>query len=66
MPGITPDKDYIDLLDEVPDENKEKVIGAIDFVFNLCSSSSDTCDEIPKEWETAYDMRPWTAFPERK
>jgi hypothetical protein len=66
MPGITPKSDYINLLSEVPEKNKERVIEAIEFVFKICSKQSKTCEEIPKEWETAYDMRPWCAFPERR
>lgn len=65
MPGIVPGKDYIDLLTKVPQKNKERVIEAIDFVTKMCAKSSDACPDIPEEWETAYDMRPWTAFPER-
>ena len=68
MPGITPmpDVNLSDLLSEVPEKNREKVMEAIDFVFKVCSKSSkDTCVDIPEEWETAYDMRPWCAFPER-
>lgn len=69
MPGIVPraDKvDFSDLVSKVSEKNKEKVLEAIDFVQTFCSSSPDnTCPDIPKEWETAYDMRPWTAFPER-
>ena len=70
MPGITPKSrsDYSDLLSEVPERNKEKVMEAIDFVFKYCSKlSNDSSNaDIPKEWETAYDMRPWCAFPERR
>ena len=68
MPGIaTKDGvDYSDLLSDVPDKNKAKVLEAIDFVHKMCSSSSTSCPDVPKEWETAYDMRPWCAFPERR
>jgi uncharacterized protein len=27
--------------------------------------SADAEDQMPKEWETAYDMRPWPDFPDR-
>jgi len=70
MPGITPDpsKDYSDLLSQVPEKNKPKVVEAINFVFKYCSKwarKDSSPMDIPKEWETAYDMRPWTSFPER-
>lgn len=67
MPGITPDlgMDYSVHLSNVPEENRNKVIEAIEFVFKACSKASNTCPDMPKEWDTAYDMRPWRAFPER-
>ena len=67
MPGITadPSKDYSVLLSKVPDENRKRVTEAIEFVYKYCSKASDVCPDIPKDWETAYDMRPWRAFPER-
>merc|ERR1711862_1083191 len=62
-------------------ENLDMILHAIAFVHNHCSKkkkdvvvsesiSSDgngNDDNIimPFEWMTAYDMRPWTAFPER-
>ncbi len=69
MPGIAfePDKDYTDYLRNVPEKNKGKVLEALRFTHNLCSSSGDKSSiEIPEEWETAYDMRPWTEFPMQK
>mmetsp|Transcript_1704 Transcript_1704/g.2432 ORF Transcript_1704/g.2432 Transcript_1704/m.2432 type:complete len:666 (+) Transcript_1704:12-2009(+) len=69
MPGIATEtgKDYSELLLEVPDKNKARVAEAIEFARKYCSKKAkdDSCLDIPKEWETAYDMRPWTAFPER-
>jgi hypothetical protein len=68
MPGITPKdrSEYSDLLSQVPEKNKEKVMKAIEFVNKFCSKTSDKSSlDVPKEWETAYDMRPWCAFPER-
>jgi hypothetical protein len=67
MPGITPavDLDYTELLSKVPEINKEKVLEAIEFVYKFCSKSSEACMDVPDEWQTAYDMRPWCAFPER-
>jgi hypothetical protein len=50
----------------VPEGNKEKVMEAIKFLHKCCSSTVADKGDIPDEWQTAYDMRPWTAFPERK
>lgn len=69
MPGIAfePGKDYSKYLENVPEENKAKVLEALEFVHKFSSNTIDrSCLEVPKEWETAYDMRPWTAFPEQK
>ena len=69
VPGIaTPsDKgvDYASLLPEVPKNQIEKVLEAIRFVHSYCSKNSTANLTTPEGWETAYDMRPWTAFPER-
>jgi len=69
MPGIAleNEKDYMSYFENVPESNRQKVYDAIQFVHEYCSksSSSKKKDEIPKEWETAFDMRPWVAFPER-
>jgi predicted aldo/keto reductase-like oxidoreductase len=67
-PGIPtpPGKDYSALLSNVPIEHKARVLEALEFVFDYCSKNSDKKDlVVPDEWKTAYDMRPWTAFPER-
>jgi hypothetical protein len=69
QPGIAyePGKDYTKYLEHVPEENKEKVLEAIQFAYKYCSSSSDKSSiEVPAEWETAYDMRPWLEFPRQK
>ena len=69
MPGIAtkPGVDYSDHITAVPEENKARVIEAIEFVHKHCSKLSDKSNlDVPKDWETAYDMRPWCAFPERK
>uniref|UniRef100_A0A7S2R028 NADP-dependent oxidoreductase domain-containing protein n=1 Tax=Eucampia antarctica TaxID=49252 RepID=A0A7S2R028_9STRA len=65
MPGCDtdPKNDYIIELENVPIENKEQVLEALRFVQKYCSKNCDAT--IPKEWETAYDMRPWNAYPER-
>lgn len=69
VPGIAtpPDTgvDYGSMLPDVPENQKAKVLEALDFVFSYCSKSSKADVDIPEGWETAYDMRPWTAFPER-
>ena len=68
MPGVAYDegKDYSEVLKDVPDQNKEKVLEAMKFVHKFCSNTVTEKGEIPDEWMTAFDMRPWTAFPERK
>ena len=75
--AIKPGKDYSADLITVPEANKARVAEAIEFIHKWCSSK-DQPDEggadyddgasitTPKEWDTAYDMRPWTAFPERR
>jgi len=65
-PGLAyePGKDFSKYLEKVPEENREKVMEAIQFAFEHCSSSSDKSSTVvPSEWETAYDMRPWLEFP---
>jgi predicted aldo/keto reductase-like oxidoreductase len=68
-PGIaTPSDvgvDYASLLPEVPEAQKAKVIEAIYFTYSYCSQTCTENLNIPEGWECAYDMRPWTAFPER-
>lgn len=69
MPGVAiePGKDYTKYLTNVPEKNKPKVLEALQFTFDVCSSSSDKSSiEIPEEWETAYDMRPWNEYPRQK
>ena len=77
--AIKPGMDYSADLANVPERNKARVAEAIAFVHKWCSKKDQgepndddddddaTIDlDLPKEWETAYDMRPWTAFPERR
>ena len=45
--------------------SRYRMLDAIKFIHKQCSTESDKVD-IPDEWQTVYDMRPWTAFPERK
>eukprot|EP00985_Skeletonema_marinoi_P006190 scaffold2689_cov70-Skeletonema_marinoi.AAC.13 len=77
MPGCAYDEsyDYASELKDVPEQNLPRVLEAMDFVHKWCaakeSASNDEKKEgdeavtIPLEYQTAYDMRPWTAFPER-
>lgn len=72
MPGCAydPTYDYSSELENVPEENRERVLEAMKFVHDWCSKTTGTDEkkeekEVPLEWQTAYDMRPWTAFPER-
>lgn len=68
-PGIaTPSDigiDYASFLTKVPENQKAKVLEAIHFTYSYCSKTSKANLNIPEGWECAYDMRPWTAFPER-
>ncbi len=68
-PGIsTPSDagiDYDAFHRDVPENQKTKVKEAIEFLFSYCSKHSTAKLSIPEGWECAYDMRPWTAFPER-
>lgn len=78
--GYDPSDDYTADLMDVPEENKARVLAAMRFVHEWCCPKKQSVaddekkdgDEIimsrnviPLEWQTAYDMRPWTAFPER-
>merc|ERR1712157_4207 len=61
MPGCAfdPSIDYDEDIQQVP--NKTFVMEAMRFVHDLYTSNKD----IPFEYELAYDMRPWTAYPEK-
>lgn len=78
--AYNPSFDYREELKNVPEENISRVIEAMKFVHEWCSPDSSVvleagADEkkeadaehkvVPLEWQAAYDMRPWTAFPER-
>ena len=84
MPGCAynPSHDYTDDLKDVPEENKARVLEAMEFVHEWCcpvksktmalEAGADEKKEedvekkiVPLEWQAAYDMRPWTAYPER-
>ena len=71
MPGIALEvgKDYSKYLKDVPEKNKKRVVEALWFVHKYCSSSlaaERASLDVPDEWKTAYDARPWVAYPERK
>jgi predicted aldo/keto reductase-like oxidoreductase len=69
-PGFAanPEWDYTEDLANCPEENQDHVKAAISFVHRVCSKTvneESSPKPIPVEWETAYDLRPWVAFPER-
>eukprot|EP00550_Attheya_septentrionalis_P007356 CAMPEP_0198295124 /NCGR_PEP_ID=MMETSP1449-20131203/25970_1 /TAXON_ID=420275 /ORGANISM="Attheya septentrionalis, Strain CCMP2084" /LENGTH=586 /DNA_ID=CAMNT_0043995319 /DNA_START=182 /DNA_END=1942 /DNA_ORIENTATION=- len=67
--GVDPTTDYSVDLVNCPEENRERLKEALLFTYQMCSkAASDSANPstiLPTEYETAYDMRPWTAFPER-
>jgi len=64
--GVNPALDYSEDLVNCPAENRDRLMEAIKFVHAVCAKDGDNAGKpVPLEWETAYDMRPWTAFPER-
>jgi len=72
MPGVgaSPEKDYTDDFANCPEENRQQLKEAVAFVHKYCRPVNKDEEppenlDIPYEWETSYDMRPWTAFPER-
>ena len=68
MPGLPPEsgKDYfVDDLSGVPESNRERIRQAYEFVLKWCPKDSANTESPPKEWETAYEMKPWKDFPDR-
>lgn len=69
MPGVAIDSslDYTSDFANCPAENKERAMEAIHFVHEWASKPAEGQEpkEVPADWEAAFDMRPWTAFPER-
>ena len=78
MPGCAYEvgRDYTADLKDCPPENVKKVKEAMEFVHKWCSKKEgdrihsdeekkEEKLEVPDDWQIAYDMRPWTAFPER-
>lgn len=67
--GYNAKLDYSTDLEKCPPENQKQLKEAIEFVHKWCrpvkKGEEGAQLEIPLDWETAYDMRPWTAFPER-
>jgi len=66
VPGcsIEPGTDYSAELSKCPDSNKQRILEALEFVHKKASKEFKDAPREPGT-ETAYDMRPWTAFPER-
>jgi hypothetical protein len=63
-------KDYfMDDLADVPEKNRGKIKEAYEFVIKWCATEKyggcRTTATPPKDWETAYDMKPWKDFPDR-
>ena len=61
-PGIaTKSKcDFLHLFQQVPERNKFRVVRAIEYVYRLCSASSDCfCPEVSDDFKKAYDIRPF-------
>lgn len=76
MPGcaVDPKLNYEEDFAKCPEENRERLQAAIMFVHDqlMTSPSKDACEDeknekhrVPFDWKTSYDMRPWTAYPER-
>ena len=68
MPGcdVNTEKDFTVDFANCPQENMEQLKQAVAFVHKWCKKDQEGEKlDIPYEWETSYDMRPWTAFPER-
>lgn len=79
-PGCAPKigMDYKDCFENCPEDNKEKLVKALEYLHRVCTKNKQT-REVDDEkkieedqenekhgYEDAYDLRPWTAFPERK
>ena len=74
MPGCAYDPTYYYTyeLKDVPERNRPRVMEAMKFVHEYCipkqvklEIGGEPPPPIPLEWKAAYDMRPWTSFPER-
>jgi predicted aldo/keto reductase-like oxidoreductase len=65
--AVTSSLDYTPDFADCPEENRERLMEAIQFVHEWASKKEEGEEQktIPMEWEAAYDMRPWIAFPER-
>ena len=75
-PGLAPDpeKDYfVDELAGVPEQNRARVKEAFALLKKWCTPDAPnktgapdvTVEELPKEWQTAFDLKPWKDFPDR-
>lgn len=70
--GISADHDYTEDFANCPEGNKQQLKEAIAFVHKWCQPAKKDGEEggvekleVPYEWQIAYDMRAWTAYPER-
>ena len=62
MPGcaLKPGFDYSPDLKECPPENRAKLLELLDFADKHIRKDASS-ENLPMEWQEAYDMRPWTA-----
>lgn len=69
MPGvaISPSLDYTVDFENCPQQNRERLLEAVQFVHEWSAKPAEGQEpkKVPADWEPAFDMRPWTAFPER-
>jgi len=79
-PALAGRGEYDDDLKDCPEEFRHKILEAERLVHSYCAPPPEkkkkegeekkeeeehTPPEVPLEWQTSYDMRPWTAYPER-
>lgn len=64
--GVSPGENYESDLADLSEKQRERVREAEEFVRVWCDRENQDEREVPREWKTAYDMRPWIAYPERK
>jgi hypothetical protein len=72
-PGVVPEagKNYfVDDLSGVPDHNRARIREAYEFVMQWCApkpeAEKEALAEIPIEFQTSYEMKPWKDYPDRK
>jgi len=66
VPGISIDplEEYQEYMEKVPERNKILIKKSLNFVHKYCSENSVN-EDVPDEWKTLYDLRPWIEFPEQ-